>query len=242
MPTSLDFTTKNTMGYLRIITTKTSTPEVEGSIAIDNDIQGDPILEYLEDGEWVPLDNQNTIKRMARLDDLYNHLYLRNWGIGPRYSMRNGKLYIHTRLYDPIPELSGGISISENVTQEDLDKLNDMNKEIDIYYNYLESTWDLLEGSAVVDLWEYPTEYGGTLSLENMMTPQILKATIGWIYRSTRKTETVTFSPKDGDFQRTLGDSEVIFEFISGKIRVFPGRIEVTECIIHHCSAIYEKL
>lgn len=251
------------MDYLKIITVESDTPLEENSIAINTSIQGHPILEYYKNGGWVPLDNLGTTKRMARLDDLYTHFHKRDWGIGPRFSISgDGSLCLHTELHDSyIPVLSGGIRLSEFInTTEDLDN---MNKEIDIYYDYLVSTRDFLEGSSVVDLWEYPTEYGSTLnlvtlpimkdSLRYQKASLIIKLTVAWVLSGTRKTENIIFTPwtlenSDGgdfewtEFQRTLGEGEVIVEFHDGCIRVFSGKPEVTECIIHHCSATYDKL
>lgn len=237
------------MDFLNIITTRSNTESSENSIAINTDIQGDPILEYYKDREWVPLDNIKTINRMARLDDLYTQLRSRDWGIGPRFSEEYGDLYIHTDLHDsPIPVLSKGIRISEHITSDELTE--NMNKEIDIYYNSLVSARDFLEGSSVVDLWEYPTEYGGTLNLSTLKHADqspIIRLGVSWIVGGMRKTENLTFTPwkeKVGwlDFQSPLGGDEILVEFLDGRIRVFPGKPEVTECIIHHCSAIYNGI
>lgn len=245
------------MDSLKVITIESATPKEEGSIAINIDIQGNPILEYYKKGSWVPLDNLKTTERMSRLDDLYTHLYYRNWGIGPRFSVKNDKLFLHTELCKPIPVLSGGVCLSEFVSPDE--SIEDMNKEIDIYYNSLVSSRDLLEGSSVVDIWEYPTEYGGTLNLmtlpvikRDQVTNEapIIRLGISWVIGGVRKSENITFTPwvlnknkiSWSEFQSPLGESEVIVEFHDGCIRVFPGIPEVTECLIHHCSATYDKL
>ena len=125
-----------------------------------------------------------------------------------------------------------------------------MNKEIDIYYDSLVSSRDLLEGSSVVDLWEYPVSYGGILNLVTLYDQEkpapIIRLCIAWVKYGVRRTENVTFTPwkEDGwsDFQSSLGNGDVILEFHDGCIRVFPGDIYTTECIIHHCVATYDKL
>lgn len=246
----LELTIKNTMDSLKIITVESGIKE-EGLIAINNNLQGNPILEYCKSGKWIPLDNLHTNSRMSRLDDLYTQLYYRNWGIGPRFSVKGDDLYIHTGLYDIIPKLSGGIKLSENVIEELKD---DMIKEIDIYYDSLISARDFLEGSSVVDLWEYPVEYGGTLNLSTLPLPKnkkspIINLGVAWTINGIKKTEDILFTPwtnddgfKWSDFQSPLGSSEVIVEFQDGCIRVFPNTNEVTECIIHHCSATYDGL
>lgn len=236
------------MNSLKLITVESAELE-EDSIAINTDFPGNPILEYCKNKKWVPLDNLKTINRMARLDDLYTYLYLRDWCIGPRFSINDGDLYIHTDLHDsPIPTLSGGIKISDVTAPDEL--IEDMIKEIDIYYNSLVSTRNLIEGSSVVDLWKYPTEYGGILNLVTLPTTNsipVLRLCIAWVIGGMRKTENMTFTPKDSDgnwieFKRPLGDSEVTVEFHDGCIRVFPEKSEVTECIIHHCTATYDSL
>lgn len=244
------------MDFLKIITVESKTHPEEGSIAINTDISGNPVLEYYKNKQWIPLDNLRTINRMARLDDLYTHLYFRDWGIGPRFSEKDGNLYIHTELHSsPIPVLSEGIKISEHLTSEEL--IDDMNKEIDIYYDSLVSTRDLLDGSSVVDLWEYPVEYGTTLNLVTLPSPKnntisspTIRLAVSWIVEGSRKTETMTFNPWEqtdekivwSEFQRDLGEGEVVVEFHDGCIRVFSGCPDVTECIIHHCSATYDRL
>lgn len=249
---------KNIMESLRIITIETDEKE-EGSIAINTKIQGNPTLEYFKGGEWIPLDNLGTINRMSRLDDFYTQLRSRNWGIGPRFSEEFGELYLHPGVQDsPIPKLSGGIKISNVTTSDEL--TDDMNKEIDIYYDSLISARNFLEGSSVVDLWEYPVEYSGILNLVTLPIMKdhlrytgeapIIKLSVAWIIDGNRKVENLMFTPwsleesdfKWSDFQSSLGDSEVIVEFHDGCIRVFPGSPKVTECIIHHCVATYDRL
>ena len=242
------------MDSLRIITVESSesSPKEEGSIAINSGLPENPILEIYRNGNWTPLDNLESIDRMSKLDDLYTHLYRRNWGIGPRFSEISGDLYIHTNLYrSPVPVLSDGIKVSEHITSDEI--TDDMNKEIDIYYNSLVSSRNFLERSSVVDLWEYPTEYGGTLNLVTLPAKSkapIIKLGVSWVNKKLRKTENICFTPWNlgengfewSDFQSFLGEDEVIVEFHGGCIRVFPNSQEVTECIIHHCQATYDGL
>lgn len=245
------FITRNTMDFLKTITSESllGSSVEENTIAINTGVPENPYLEYYKSGEWIPLDNLSTKSRMARLDDLYTQLYYRNWCVGPRLSEKFGDLYLHTELQDSqLPILSGGIRISECLTSDEL--TDDMNKEIDIYYDSLISARDLLGGSSVVDLWEYPTEYGGTLNLTTISSnqlPPIIQLCVVWVIDKERKSETLTFSPWSveggwSEFQSFMGDSEVVVEFHDGCIRVFPNNSKVTECIIHHCSAIYDKL
>ena len=240
------------MDSLKVITVESPNSKEDGTIAINAGDSGNPILEYYESGEWVPLDNFSNINRAARLDDLYTQLYYRNWGIGPRLSERSGNLYLHTELQDShIPKLSGGIKISEYLTSDEL--TDDMIKEIDIYYDSLVSARDFLEGSSVVDLWEYPMEYGGALNLTTLPSKEqtpIIRLGVSWVFGGVRKSENFTFTPwslEEGEirwseFQNYMGDNEVIVEIHDGCIRVFPNDPNVTECIIHHCSATYDKL
>lgn len=257
------------MDYLRIITNKNKTASTEeGTIAIDTSNSENPILEYKEGENWIPIDNLNSNKRMSKMDDLYSFLHKMDWGIGPRlYTDSYNSLWMSTKIQDnPITTLKtiDGINLSESVMTEDKEKIDKINTEedINVYSDYLLSARDLVSGFSVVDLWEYPTEYGSILnlcSLPNKIgnlkyseSPSMIKLCVAWTKNTVRKTKDVTFVPwkvnsYDGtkfewkNFISSL-DNEITVEFYDGCIRLFPESSEITECIIHHCFAVYDKL
>ena len=167
---------------------------------------------------------------------------------------------------DPMFKLTSGDSFSEE--KEEFEtlyaklmrvKFMEDTNEIDFgtdYYKYLVSTRDLIDKSTTVDIFSYSensTDYGSTLNLNQYFTNPgnySIKLGVMYVKSGVRVTESFLFEP----FTRTDEEKyeynnflvpvnkDVTIEVKNGCIRVFPDKKEVTECIIHYCHLIYEKL
>lgn len=258
-----------TSKYLSPITTEENTVPREGVIAINTSIPGDPYLEVWTSGKWVPVNDSNTQLRMARFDDFYTAMVEVDWLTGGRiWEDEEGSYHMVLGNYESsLPEISPSdpmikISGFENSEEdkEDLEKLFTKllkvktmeEKEIDLgtgYYRHVVSTRNLIDRSTMIDVLSPESgEYRNILNLNELLVdeeqPYTFKLEVRYIKSGSKHSETMMFDLSQGDegvTQTNLND-DVLVEIKSGCVRLFPTRPEVTECVIHHCYLIYEKL